>query len=270
MNADEWIARASATLAEQGIESPVVEARSLLAYALSVPTAALIAHPDSLAPPEADALLQRRLHGEPLAYILGRKEFAGREFSVSRDVLIPRPETEVLLEEATSSAPEGAICLDLGAGSGCIGVSAALERPDTRWVLSDVSMPALSVARENARHLGADVAFAQADALAAFRERSFQLIACNPPYVALGDERLEDSVRRWEPAVALFAEEGGLAFVRRLATDAPRVLEPRGTLALEVGIGQAAAVSAMLERRFDVRIRLDYAGVERVVIAALR
>ncbi len=270
MNADEWIARASATLAEQGIESPLVEARALLAHALSVPIAALIAHPDSLAPPEADAILQRRLHGEPLAYVLGRKEFAGREFFVTRDVLIPRPETEVLLEEAISAAPVGAICLDLGAGSGCVGVSAALERRDTRWVLSDVSNPALRVARENARRLGASVSLAQADALAAFRERSFHLIACNPPYVAHGDERLEDSVRRWEPAVAVFAEEGGLAFVRRLATDAARVLEPKGTLALEVGIGQAAAVSAMLEGRFDVRIRLDYAGVERVVIAALR
>lgn len=270
MNAREWIERAATTLAQQGIESPVVEARALLAQALSVPTAALIAHPDSLAPPEADALLQRRLHGEPLAYILGRKEFAGREFLVTRDVLIPRPETEVLLEEAISAAPPGAMCLDLGTGSGCIGVSAALERGDTRWVLSDISMPALRVARENARRLGASVAFAQADALAAFRERSFHLIACNPPYVALGDERLEDSVRRWEPAVALFAEEGGLAFVRRLAQEAMRVLELRGTLALEVGIGQAEAVSAMLEGRFDVRVRLDYAGVERVVIGALR
>lgn len=270
MRADEWIRRAAATLADKGIESPAREARALLASALNTSETTLLAHPELLAPPEAEELLRRRLSGEPLAYVLGRKEFAGRVFLVTRDVLIPRPETEILLEESVSQAPAEAVCLDLGTGSGCIGVSAALERADTRWVLSDVSLSALTVARENARRHGASVAIVQADVLNAFRDGSFHLIACNPPYVAPGDERLEDGVRRWEPAVALFAEDDGLAFIRRVATDAPRVLKPRGTLVLEVGIGQAAAVSAMLQGRFDVRIRLDYAGVERVVIAALR
>ncbi|MER3413675.1 MAG: peptide chain release factor N(5)-glutamine methyltransferase [Armatimonadota bacterium] len=270
MNAQEWLARASKSLAERGIESPLIEARALLAHALSIPPTALIAHPETPVPPEADALLQRRLRGEPLAYVLGRKEFAGKEFLVTRDVLIPRPETELVLEEVLLVAPRGAICLDLGAGSGCIGISAATARPDTRWVLTDISEPALSVACENARALGASVFFAQADALEAFRAQSFHIIACNPPYVAFEDERLDESVRRWEPAVALFAQDSGLAFLKRLARDVPRTLKPGGTLVIEVGIGQAGVVGSMLAPRFDLRIRQDYAGVERVVIAALR
>lgn len=270
MNVDEWIRRAVAALADKGIESPIREARAMLASVLNTSETALIAHTELSVPPEAVALLHRRLNGEPLAYVLGRKEFAGREFLVTRDVLIPRPETEILLEETVSEAPPGATCLDLGTGSGCVGISASLERADTRWVLSDISLSALRVARDNARRLGASVSIVQADVLGAFKDCSFDLIACNPPYVAPDDHRLEETVRRWEPAVALFAEEDGLALIRRVATDAPRVLVPRGTLALEVGIGQAAAVSAMLEGCFDVRVRLDYAGVERVVIAALR
>lgn len=270
MNLQEWLARASATLAERGVESPVLEARVLLAHALSLPTSKLLTHKDRPAPPDADALLQRRLHGEPLAYIVGVKEFAGRRFRVTRDVLIPRPETEIVWEEAVASAPRGAYCVDLGTGSGCIGISAVLERPDTRWVLTDLSLPALRIARENARRLRAHVSFAQADGLEAFQDGSFHLITCNPPYVAVDDERLDESVRRWEPASALFADEQGLAFLRRLANDAPRALKPGGKLVLEIGMGQAGAVCSMLASRFEVRVRRDYAGIERVVIASLR
>jgi release factor glutamine methyltransferase len=270
MRAEEWIRRAVAALEATGVESPVVEARALLASVLNTSETTLLAHPELPAPPEADALLRRRLEGEPLAYVLGRKEFAGREFLVTRDVLIPRPETEILLEESILEAPPGSICLDLGTGSGCLGISAALERRDTLWVLSDISLSALRVARENARRLGASVSIVQADALSAFRDRSFGVIACNPPYVAPDDARLEEVVRRWEPPVALFAEDDGLAFIRRVGMDAPRVLIPGGSLVIEVGLGQAAAVSAMLEDRFDVRTRHDYAGVQRVVIAVLR
>lgn len=269
MNAQEWLARATDALAKQGIESPRLEARALLAQALAVPPTALLAHPETLAPPEADALLQRRLAGEPLAYIVGRKEFAGREFLVTRDVLIPRPETELVVEEALSMAPRDAVCLDLGTGSGCIGVSAALERQDTRWVLSDISLVALRIARENARRLEANVALVQADTLEAFRPQSFNLITCNPPYVAIGDEQLDESVRKWEPAIALFADEEGLAFIRRVAQDAPGVLKPGGSLVIEVGINQAKTVALILRNQFKVRLRHDYAGIERVVIAAL-
>lgn len=166
-------------------------------------------------------------------------------------------------------APRGAVCLDLGTGSGCIGVSAALERQDTRWVLSDISLVALRVARENARRLEANVTLVQADALEAFRPQSFNLIACNPPYVAIDDEQLDESVRKWEPAIALFADEEGLAFIQRVAQDAPGVLKPGGILVIEVGINQAKTVASILRNRFQVRLRHDYAGVERVVIAAL-
>lgn len=249
-----------------------LEARVLAAFAWEVAPAWLLAHDtDALSAEQAaafDAVLARRLAGEPVAYLTGRREFFGRPFTVTPDVLIPRPETELLVELAlTHIAPDEATALlDLGTGSGCVAITLALERPAARVIAVDRSAAALAVARHNAALLDTAVEFLTSDWFAALAGRRFDCIVGNPPYVAATDPHLARGDVRFEPASALAAGADGLADLRHLIAAARGHLVPGGTLLLEHGYDQAPAVRALLETHGydDVQTWPDLAGHPRV------
>jgi release factor glutamine methyltransferase len=248
-----------------------LEARVLAAHAWQVDHAWLIAHDtDALIAQQAatfDALLARRLAGEPVAYLTGRREFFGRPFVVTPDVLIPRPETELLIELALARvAPDQpAALLDLGTGSGCIAVTLALERPRARVTAVDRSAAALAVARHNAELLDADVEFLTSDWFEALAGRRFDLIVGNPPYIPAADPHLVRGDVRFEPRSALAAGPEGLDDLRHLIAAARAHLGPGGTLLLEHGYDQAQAISALLSAHGYVRAQTwtDLAGIPR-------
>lgn len=212
---------------------------------------------------QLEAALSRRIAGEPLQYILGKAWWMGLCLRVDRRVLIPRQDTETLAELALQflrPIPSPRV-LDLCTGSGAIGLCIAHDRSDARVTLADISSEALEVARENARLLGAQVETAQGDLFAPLAGREFDLIACNPPYIPTGEiEGLQVEVQK-EPRLALDGGADGLDFYRTIAKDAPEHLAEGGYLLLEVGIGQAEAVTALVGGE-AVR---DLNGVERVV-----
>ncbi len=225
-----------------------LEARVLAAHAWRVTPAWLIAH-DTDVPDEADAghfdaLLARRLAGEPVAYLTGSREFFGRPFEVSADVLIPRPDTELLVELALERIPPDrpVEVLDLGTGSGCIAITLALERPHARVTAVDRSGAALEVAQRNANLLGARVEFIQSDWFSSLGERRFNLIVSNPPYIMDDDPHLSRGDVRFEPLTALASGPDGLADLRHLVQAARRHLQPSGSLLLEHGYNQAETV----------------------------
>jgi release factor glutamine methyltransferase len=221
-----------------------------------------------------DRLVLRRSRREPVAYIVGHREFFGREFAVSPAVLVPRPETEVLVEAALERIAnvESPRIVDVGTGSGCIAITLALEAPHARVRATDTSAAALDVAQRNARRLGADdqIAFVRESLLDPDSGGPFDLIVSNPPYIATVDrDALPPEVRLFEPGEALFGGADGLAVVRPLVAAAERVLRPGGWLAIEIGAGQANAVSALVEtpawRRLE--LRQDLQGIPRVALA---
>jgi len=222
-------------------------------------------------------LLKRRAKREPLQYILGRAAFRELDLEVDERVLIPRPETEILLDEvlewSAAHAGEQARGLDLGTGSGAIALSLVLEGPFELVVATDTSEAALEIARSNAEAagLGDKVEFRLGSYFDPVAEGEvFDLVVSNPPYVAEGEApSLEPEVREWEPGDALFAGPDGLVALRAIVADAGSHVRPGGLLALEVGVGQAGPVVAMLEdtgEYLDVRVRRDLAGRERMVL----
>ena len=220
-------------------------------------------------------LVARRAAHEPLAYILGEREFYGRPFAVTRAVLIPRPETELIVEEAcrwlAARAVASPTIVDVGTGSGCLAVTLALECPAARLVATDISAGALETAAANAaRYRVADrIRFVRAALTAGLREEA-DLVVSNPPYVADGDRAsLPAEVREYEPAEALFGGPDGLDVIRALAPAAAQALRPGGRLMLEIGAGQWDAVKTILEHaRFtDVHVQADLAGIPRTVAA---
>jgi release factor glutamine methyltransferase len=255
---------------------PLPEARALLAHRLRVSRERLVAHPESIvaaADAEAfDALARRRVQGEPLAYLLGEKEFYGRAFAVTPDVLVPRPETELLVDLALERmrSVERPRVLDLGTGSGCIAVTLALECPAARVTATDACAGALAIARRNAGRLGAAVAFQPGDWYDALPvDATFDLIVSNPPYVAAGDPHLADL--RFEPMRALTDGQDGLACLEAIAAGARRRLAPRGWLLVEHGYDQAAAVAALFARSgLSAEARADGAGHLRVTLGQVR
>ncbi|MET0657840.1 MAG: peptide chain release factor N(5)-glutamine methyltransferase, partial [Steroidobacteraceae bacterium] len=214
------------------------------------------------------SVLARRARGEPIAYITGRKGFWSLTLEVGPEVLIPRPETELLVERALAHLPTAARCdvLDVGTGSGAIALALAKERPSTRVVATDVSAAALARAQANARSLQLQVELLAGDLFAPVREQRFHVVVSNPPYVAADDPDLAAEVRQYEPEMALFAADGGLATLKRLIAEAPEHLHDRGWLLLEHGWRQAEPVRALLEQRgfSHVRSHADLAGHERV------
>ena len=214
------------------------------------------------------ALIERRAAGEPVAYILGRKDFWTLELTVSPAVLVPRPETELLVERALALHPgDEAKVADLGTGSGAIALALASARPGWRIVATDISAAALAVARANAVALGLERAeMVQGNWLAGLPGRTFDLLLSNPPYVAAADPALRTPELMREPRLALVAEEDGLAALCAIIREAPAHLEPGGWLLLEHGAAQAAAVAgALVARGFaQVRSHRDLAGRERM------
>lgn len=210
--------------------------------------------------------LHERLKGKPIQYITKRQEFYGREFRVTQAVLIPRPETEVLVEAVLKLCSPGSIVLDIGAGSGAIAVTIALES-GSQVIATDISAEALDVARANAEKLEAPVLFVETDLLAPFRDAGMDIVVSNPPYIPEADrESLQAEVRDWEPELALFAGADGMTIFERLIPQSLRVLKPGGVLALEIGFGQEQAVRSLLHRFHDICFLPDLAGIPRVLV----
>ena len=250
-----------------------IEARVLLREVLNQSDAWLLAHGDDpLTAAQAQqyvALVVRRVAGEPIAYITGRREFHGREFVVSPAVLIPRPETELLVELALQRLPLGAPSrvLDLGAGSGCIGITIAAERPQTQVTLVDASETALEIARANAGQWApGNTTLLHSDWYSAVAAERYDLIVANPPYVAEGDAHLQQGDLRFEPRSALAAGVDGLSDLQQIIARAPQHLRAGGWLLLEHGFDQALACAWLLEAAGfqDVINAPDLAGVPRV------
>jgi len=249
-----------------------LEARVLASHGWAVETAWLIAHDtDALSDKQIAAfqsLLLLRLEGQPIAYLIGTREFYGRPFLVTPDVLIPRPDTELLVELALERIPpdRSMDILDLGTGSGCIAITLALERPLARITAADRSTAALAVAHRNAEHLGARVEFMTSNWFAAFSGRKFDLIVSNPPYVAAADPHLIRGDVRFEPLSALTAGQDGLDDLRQLTRSAREHLQVGGTLLMEHSYDQAEAVQGLLRTHGinDAYGWADLAGVSRV------
>ena len=268
------IIQPGATIAavQAGLPLDPLENRILLCEATGLTRVQLITQGDrALTPDEAsrlDDLVARRLRGEPIAYIVGRREFFGLDFQVGPAVLIPRPDTELIVELSLERLPDNAPrLLDMGTGSGAIAVAVAHTRPDADVTALDVSPDALAVAQANAAANGARVRFLESswfDALAA--GDTFDVIASNPPYIAAGDEHLAQGDLRFEPVGALTDHADGLSALRIIIQGSPRHLAPGGWLLLEHGYDQAAAVRALLaDAGFtDVQSWRDLAGIERV------
>jgi len=291
--ADQLLAEGTNLLEAAGVQTPRLDAEVLLAAACAIDRSALYARGRELVTLQRrDAfrsLLARRIAREPLQYIVGRQEFWSLDFLVTRDVLIPRPETELLVElaievlygsprssekgqrEGRRYAPQPLTICDLGTGSGCIAVALACELSGAEiWAL-DSSQPALAVAMTNARrHLVADrIRFVESDLFAAVDGRCFDAIIANPPYVSsLELERLQPELA-WEPRHALDGGPAGLDVIRRLVSAAPEFLVDGGWLIMEIGANQPETVRALAESAqfSEVSIRADYAGLPRVLLA---
>jgi release factor glutamine methyltransferase len=276
----EWLIDASAALLRAGVSDAHVAAECLLMAALGYDRAQLFARLGATLPPELlpqlDGWLQRCLAREPLAYVLGEREFWSRTFVVSPAVLVPRPETEHLVEVALACFPEAARgatirACDVGTGSGCLAATLAAEWPAAEVVATDVSAEALAVARENARRLGVAerVHFMLADGLGAFLPQSFDLVISNPPYLSETDWAHAEPELAYEPRVALDGGPDGLAVIRRIVAAAPRVLRRGGWLVLEMGSSQGDAVQELARqaRAQHLFVQNDLAGWPRVVAA---
>lgn len=276
---------------KQGIPNPRLDSELLLAHILGVKRIDLYTQHEGIIGEKQRArykmLVQRRAKREPLQYIIGETEFFGLTIQVTPDVLIPRPETEVLVELAIKCVgaalrgrpdeehPQREIqILDIGTGSGCIAIALAKNLPSARVVATDISKEALTVAGKNGtlQKLSSRIKLVLTD-LAPWKSfeaagQKFDLILSNPPYIATGEfPTLQPEVRDFEPRIALEGGKDGLDFYRRIAEDAPRFLAPGGGLFLEVGETQAAIVSELLEKRgLACQIKMDLTGINRIVI----
>jgi release factor glutamine methyltransferase len=268
----------AAALKSARVEIESIDARVLLQHALSVNRTYLAAHPEQILT-EAEqekliASLDRRKNGEPVAYIIGEREFFGLAFQVTPAVLIPRPETELLVEQALARLPEHlpARVLDLGTGSGAIAISIAKHRPRVRVVAVDTESDALKLASKNARRLLGDrassIEFLQSDWFGAVPDEPFDIIVSNPPYVADDDPHLKQGDLRFEPRKALAAGPRGLSALAHIARNAAPRLVPGGWLLLEHGYDQGNACRELLAqgRLENIAIHRDLAGIDRVTL----
>ena len=278
----EVIDEARRLMERAGIETAGQEALWIVEHALRLPAHHVVTDRDRLLIPAelvaVRGLVKRRVAREPLQYILGTQEFCGLEFDVSQAILIPRPETELLVEYVAQriSAEREATIVDVCTGSGCIAVALARLRPRARVIATDLSTPSLNVARQNAvRHaVGERIIWLEGDLLGALAEHKLEgqidVIVSNPPYIAEADwATLQPEVRLFEPRAALVAGPQGTELHERLLQEADRYLSPTGAVIMEIGAGQAPAMRRIIERMAEYRFHrliYDEAGLERVVI----
>lgn len=280
MTIAETLESAGHRLAAAGVTEPRREAASLLAFALRKDRIFLIAHPErQLTENEViafDKYLSRREDREPFQYITGRQEFFGSDFLVTPDVLIPRPETEILVEAAINRMPKEkpvSIC-EVGIGSGCISISLLDAMPNATAVGLEISEAAIGVARINAERIGVSDRFEihHSDLFAALSDEKFDMIVSNPPYVSVDEyEVLQAEVGRYEPKNALTDGSDGLSIVRRIILSSPEYLHPGGWLLMEIGLGQAPQVEQMFDRNLWPVLELlnDLQGIPRTIVARL-
>ncbi len=275
MTVDQTLHEAAAHIARR-------DAELLLAYLLQRDRTWLMTHRADILSAEIHGQMQdlvaRRARHEPLQYILGQQEFYGLPLRVTPDTLIPRPETEHLVEAVLEAAPrlhQPPRIVDVGTGTGAIALALAKNLPDARIYACDLSAAALEVARDNAQRLGLRerIEFRQSDLLAGYmsassRDDLFDAVISNPPYVPKGDAaEMQPDVRDYEPHMALFAGDDGLTIYRRLVVEAHTMLRHGGLLAMEIGFGQREALATLLDAWQSVRFVDDYAGIPRVVLA---
>jgi release factor glutamine methyltransferase len=274
----ERIALARATLVGAGIseQDAALDAEVLARHVLSWDRAALLTHGRDPSPPEFDAafdeLIARRLRREPVAQIIGHREFWDLDFEINADVLMPRPETEFIVEETIAFSRESPCrtALDVGTGSGCIAVSIAHALPQVRVTATDCSSAALAVARRNAarHHVAERVTFVETDLVAGVKG-PFDVIVSNPPYVPERDARaMQPEVLQFEPHGALFGGVDGLAIIQRLLRDAHRCLAAEGRLIVEFGFGQDDDVGRLAEESgwTVIRLKEDLQGIPRTAV----
>ena len=268
--------KATQLFEEHGTGVPRLTAEVLLSHCLGVKKPHLYGYPQQILTPKQavryEEYVQQRLAGKPTQYITGIQEFYGISFRVYPDVLIPRPETELLVEEALAHASETEQILDVGTGSGCIAVAIKSNAPRTQVIAADISRPALRVARRNAAEHGVHVEFVHGDLVDAFRRESLGMIVCNPPYIPLKDLPGLQQELRYEPGVALFGGQDGLDAYRRLIKAAAASLKPKGRLLLELGYNGLSSVQAMLADAdwHPPIVRADLAGIDRVLAVQRR
>lgn len=260
------------------VPDPRVDAELLLGYVLRMRRMDLSLYPEQTLTPDQEKAylhaLQRRAGRKPLQYILGTQSFCGCEIRVTEAVLIPRPETEILCELALKRMEtiQNPAVADICTGSGAIAVAVKTARPDADVWATELSADALRVARDNAQRNGADVTIVQGDLMEPLQGKTFDMILSNPPYIKAGElDTLQPEVLR-EPRMALDGGDDGLDFYRRLAQETPRYLTPGGSVLLELGDGQAQAVSALFlytNRFADIRVHHDLFGKPRVLEAQL-
>ncbi|MCL2725198.1 MAG: peptide chain release factor N(5)-glutamine methyltransferase [Polyangiaceae bacterium] len=260
------------------IENPRLDAELLVAFALGIDRMRVIIDAERPLDRRELALLRdlvrrRRAH-EPLAYLRGEREFYGLHFRVDKRVLVPRPDTETLVDVGLRRTAHVSLSmrqLDLCTGSGCVAIAMAHRRPSANVLAVDVSADALDVARDNAHRLGVyNVGFFEGDLFAPTPSCSFDLVTANPPYIPTGEiDSLMSDVKDFEPRIALDGGRDGLELIRRIVADAPAHLVRGGVLAMEIGAGEAGAVAALFaERGFrDIKTDRDFAKIERVVSA---
>ncbi|MCM3714264.1 peptide chain release factor N(5)-glutamine methyltransferase [Alkalihalobacillus oceani] len=280
MTLHEALRWASSFLEQRSLEQPVAE--WLLRHYLQLDRAQLLMRLHDPVPDELITRLKqdlaRHAEGIPVQHLIGYEEFYGRKFIVNSDVLIPRPETEELVQavlglKASRFADRPVTAADIGTGSGAIAVTLALEAPEIELYAVDLSEAALKIAERNAAGLGADVSFLRGDLLEPLLERGLKMdiVVSNPPYIPLADEQeLAIHVKDHEPHLALFGGEDGLVLYRRMIGQLPAVVKAEAIIAFEVGIGQAEAVRDMLQHAFpkaETEIRRDINGKERIVLA---
>jgi release factor glutamine methyltransferase len=265
-------------VAKSGSDATTWDARLLLAHALGGASPLALDPRLTLDPSVASrfaAMWEKRLMGVPVQHLIGEWDFYGRPFRVDGRALVPRPETEVLVEQALKEAPAARRVLDAGTGSGIIAITYLLERPEASAVALDISLDALALARENAMHhgVGPRLSLLASDWLSALGTARFDVVLSNPPYLAIGESpHLPPTVRDHDPRRALFAGEDGLAAIRQLLATLPPYIEPGGLLVFEIGFGQSEAVrSEILARpvwRF-LRVEPDLEGIPRICLARL-
>ena len=271
------LAWAKTDLESRGSASPRLDAELMLAQVLNCERVKLII--DSKRPLDKSelgayrTLHKRRRRGEPIAYLRGEREFYSRRFVVDARVLVPRPDTEILVETVLRRSRHLSLCarvLDLCTGSGCVAITLKKERPTTTVYASDVSGDALLVARDNCLRLGALISLLHTDLFEGLDSLAgkMDVVAANPPYISdAGMAELPRDVREFEPTMALASGQDGLAITREIISQAPKLLAPNGLLALEVEAAKGKLVAALFTAAgfSDVEIDLDYAGRERVV-----